>query len=288
MKTTPSRPALRYHGGKWKLSRWILAHLPAHRVYTEAFAGSASVLMHKPRSYGEVVNDLNGDVVNLFRILRDPAMAKDLTNSLRLTPFARQEFEGATSPSCDPLEAARRLIVRSFMGFGSIAANPAHHTGFRANSNNSGTTPAHDWAHYPDAILAMTVRLQGVVIENRPAVEVIAAHDGLQTCHYVDPPYVHSTRKPGNSANYSHEMTDDDHRELAAALHDCTGMVVLSGYPSPLYDDLYQGWPMITRNALADGARSRVECLWLNPAAAAALNQKSFDFAGVTTEQEAA
>ena len=262
--------------------------LPLHRTYVEPYAGSASVLMHKKRAFTEVVNDLEGDVVNLFRILRDPAMAKDLTNSLRLTPFARQEFDGAYLHSGDPLEAARRLIVRSFMGFSSASANPAHRAGFRANSNNSNTTPAHDWAHYPDALLAMTVRLKGVVIENQPAVEVIATHDGLQTCHYVDPPYVHSTRKPGNLANYAHEMTDDDHRELADALHTCSGMVVLSGYPSPLYEELYRGWPMITRNALADGARPRVECLWLNPAAATALNQKAFDFAGVTAETEAA
>lgn len=279
MKTIPARPAFRYHGAKWQISPWILAHTPSHRVYTEAFCGSASVLMHKPRSYAEIINDLSGDVVNLFRVLRDPAAAKDLTNSLRLTPFARQEFEAAALPCTDPVEAARRMIVRSFMGFGSAAANPAYNTGFRANSNNSGTAPAHDWAHYPDAILATTARLQGVVIENRPAAEVIAAHDAPETCHYVDPPYVHSTRKPGNLANYAHEMTDGDHKELASVLRACAGMVVLSGYPSPLYDDLYQGWTVITRNALADGARARVECLWLNPAAANALTQKTFDFA---------
>ena len=286
MKTTPSRPMLRYHGGKWKLSTWILTYFPAHRVYTEGFAGAASVLMHKPRSYGEIINDLNGDVVNLFRVMRDPGMAKDLTNSLRLTPFARQEFDLASQPAGDTLEAARRLIVRSFMGFGGVASNPDHKTGFRAKSNRSGTTPSHNWAHYPDAILAMTARLQGVVIESRPAVEVIAAHDGPETLHYVDPPYVHSTRKPGNSANYVHEMTDGDHRELAATLRECKGMVVLSGYPSPLYDELYQGWPLITRNALADGARPRVECLWLNAAASDALTQKSFDFAGERTTNE--
>jgi DNA adenine methylase len=124
--------------------------LPPHRTYVEPFGGGASILLRKPRSYSEVYNDLDGEIVNVFRVLRDPAQAKDLANMLRLTPFAREEFNGAYVTTDDSLEQARRTIIRSFMGFGSASANRNHRTGFRANSSRSGTTPAHDWmnAHY--------------------------------------------------------------------------------------------------------------------------------------------
>lgn len=259
----PSRPALRWHGGKWMLAPWILSHLPPHRVYVEPFGGAASVLIRKHRSYAEVYNDLDGDAVNLFRVLRS-ARATELIEALRLTAFAREEFAEAYEPAEDAVERARRLIVRSFMGFGSNGHNRS--TGFRANSNRSGTTPAHDWTNYPDALAAVVARLRGVVIENRDAKEVMAAHDGPETLHYVDPPYVFATRAD-LSKDYAHELTDADHAELLAFLRGLGGMVVLSGYPHPLYDEALVGWRRIEREALADGARARTEVLWINPAA---------------------
>ncbi len=267
-----NRPVLRYHGGKWMLAPWIISHFPRHRVYTEVFGGAASVLLRKRRSFAEVYNDLAGDVVNLFRVLRDPVSAAALEQGLRLTPFAREEFKGAYEPAADPVERARRLVTRSFMGFGSASHNPAHSTGFRSNSNRSGTTAAHDWVSYPRAIAEFTDRLRGVVIENRPAAEVIRQHDGPTTLHYADPPYPHSTRKAKNpycQKGYIHEMSDDDHRRLAEVLRSVRGMVVLSGYPCDLYDlELFPDWPRVDRPAMADGARPRIERLWLSPSAA--------------------
>lgn len=272
--SVPTRPVLRYHGGKWKLAPWIISHFPAHRVYTEAFGGAASVLMRKPRSYGEVYNDLDGEIVSLFQVLRSQYSAVLLKN-LALTPFSRADFLESYEPSDDVLEQARRTVVRSFMGFGSGAAS-GNKTGFRANSNHSGTTPAHDWANFPPALAAVAERLQGVVIEQRPAGELIAQHDSPETLHYVDPPYPISTRKIGNpycGKGYRHEMTDDDHRALAKTLHALMGMVVLSGYPCALYDEeLYPDWTRIERAAHADGARPRTEVLWLNPACDQARN----------------
>jgi len=259
----PTRPVLRYHGGKWRLASWIISHFPPHRVYVEPFGGAASVLLRKPRSYAEVYNDLDGEIVNVFRVLRDPASARELERVLRLTPFAREEFELSYIRDEDPIEQARRTIVRSFMGFGSNAHNRA--TGFRSNSNRSGTTPAHDWAHYPDQIGAFVERLRGVVIENRPAIEVIRQHDSYETLHYIDPPYIHGARGAGQIGNYRYEMTDDDHRELAEVLRSVRGAVVVSGYPTPLYEELYAGWRMVARPAYADGARRRTEALWLSP-----------------------
>lgn len=271
------RPALRWHGGKWLLALWIIAHFPPHRVYTEAYGGAASVLLRKPRSYAEIYNDLDEAVVNLFRILRDPETGPRLVELLRLTPFARSEFLGAYEVSDDPIEEARRLIVRSFMGFGSDGFNRAVRTGFRGNSNRSGTTPAHDWRNYPDALGGIIERLGGVVIENRPALKVLRTHDCPDCLHYVDPPYLPSTRSEksrrggGKYHAYAHEMEEADHIELLAGLRDLAGMVVLSGYPSELYNDSLSDWHRVEREALADGAQARTEVLWMNAAAHAAI-----------------
>lgn len=269
----PKRPAIRYHGGKWKLAPWIISHFPPHKVYVEPFGGGGSVLLRKPRTYAEVYNDLDGEIVNLFRVLRDNP--EPLIRAIELTPFARDEFMQAYDPVIyDHTEWARRVVVRSSMGFGSAAAS-GKATGFRSNSNRSGTTPAHDWANVPHNLLGIVQRLKGVVIENKDASEIMFQHDSPVTLHYVDPPYVHSTRAQGNpycdKGQYRHEMDDEGHRRLATTLHELRGFVVLSGYPCELYDELYSGWDKRQIEAHADGARDRVECLWLNPACSAVL-----------------
>jgi len=131
----------------------------------------------------------------------------------------------------------------------------------QANSNRSGTTPAHDWRNYAEAIPWMIDRLRGVVIENRHAFEVMKTHDSTKTLHYVDPPYVSETR--GKGGDYAFEMTDDDHRELAAVLCQLKGAVIVSGYPSELYETVYGDWERVERKAFADGARERTEVLWI-------------------------
>lgn len=273
------RPVLRWHGGKWKLAPWILSHAPPHRVYVEPFGGAASVLMRKARSYAEVYNDLDGEVVLLFRILRDPIRAAVLRDAFLLTPFARDEFNAAYEASDDEIEQARRLVIRSFMGFGSDGTNSEWRTGFRANSNRSGTIPAHDWANYADALAFAIERLRGVIIENREATWIIEQHDSPATLHYVDPPYVHETRSKkarrkgaGGALAYRHEMTDADHARLLGVLRQVEGMVLLSGYETQLYDEALTGWRKSTTEAFADGARRRREVLWLNPQAAKALD----------------
>lgn len=272
---TLTRPVLRYHGGKWMLAPWIIGHFPPHRVYVEPFAGAASVLMRKPRSFGEVYNDQWSEVVNVFRVLRDPAQAEQLERVLRLTPFSREEYEAIwPDKDADPVERARRSMLRSFAGFGSASTNGNYRTGFRANSQRKHTTPAHDWARYPDHIRFFVERLRGVVIENRPALQVIEQHDGADTLFYVDPPYPHATRnlERGNAA-YVCEMTDQEHADLAAVLRNCRGMVAVSSYPSELYDALFDGWDRREIAATADGRQPRIEVLWLNPAAAARQQQ---------------
>lgn len=264
----PSRPLLRWHGGKWRLSSWIIEHFPPHRVYTEAYGGAGSVLIKKPRAYSEIWNDLDQEVVTLFRVLRNKKQSRELRKALYLTPFSHEEFRLSYEAIDDPLEKARRLIIRCYMGFGTPAHNRKYPTGFRANAHRSHTTPAHDWINYPGALAATIKRLRGVTIENKEALKILTQHDGEDTLHYVDPPYVHVTRSGfDKNKRYSFEMSDQDHRKLAAVLKKLKGMVVLSGYPGRLYEKLYSGWKSFGREAMADGARKRLEVLWLNRAA---------------------
>lgn len=275
--TKSHRPVLRYHGGKWLLAPWIIEQFGPHRVYVEPYGGAASVLLRKPPAYAEIYNDLDAEVVGLFRVLQDPILSARLIELLRVTPFARKEFERAYEFTEEPVERARRLMMRSFMGFGSPGAM-GRSTGFRSSSNRSGTTPAHDWANYADALPPIIDRLRPCVLECRPAIRVMEQHDGPETLFFVDPPYLPETRSGGNphcvKHKYRFEMDAADHLEMLDFLQTLEGMVILCGYPSEIYDDRLPAWLRKERAALADGARERTECLWLNPAAQQALAQQ--------------
>lgn len=273
---TLRRPIVRYHGGKWRLAPWILSHFPPHRIYCEPFGGGASVLLRKPVAFSEVYNDIDDRLVNVFRVMRDPVKSEDLRRLLELTPFARTELELAYEDADSDVESARRTLIMSFMGFGSDSIGRGYRTGFRAKSNRSGTTPAHDWANYPPQVKLFHERLRTVVIEKQDALQVLLKHDSFRTLHYVDPPYVLETRSASVGRHgYRHELTDEQHRELAAVLRSLHGMVVLSGYACPMYDDLYPDWRRVEIATFADGAQPRTEVLWLNPACASAQRQHS-------------
>lgn len=281
----PTRPVLRWHGGKWRLAPWIIAHFPPHTCYVEPFGGGASVLLRKPRLAAEVYNDLDGTAVNVFRVLRDPHSGAELRRRLALTPYARAEFEWSYEPAVDAIDAAHKAIVRSFMGFGSDSVTRNCKTGFRARMSDDRSLPSAAWRAYVGDCAAFTTRLQGVTIESADAIELIARFDAPDTLYYLDPPYLLETRSSivgrhrlGASHGYAHELTDADHRRLLALLRGVQGMVVLSGYPSPLYDIVLAegwGWRRVERQALADGGRERTEVLWLNPACAAALDAQA-------------
>lgn len=256
-----ARPVLRYHGGKWRIAPWIISTFGEHTTYTEVFGGGGSILLRKPRSYAEIYNDLDGEIVNVFKVMRDNG--ERLKEVCRLTPFSRTEFIESYLNSSDPVERARRTIIKSAMGFGSDGIK--NNTGFRSYAKKERyTTPATDWANFQDCFDFFIERLQGVIIECKPAIDVLLKQDTVDTLHYVDPPYVHSTRSKNSTKRYRYEMSDEDHVELSKVLHSLKGKVVLSGYDSPLYKKLYSDWKMVTRETLADGARPRVECLYLN------------------------
>lgn len=259
MCAPPSRPILRWHGGKWRLAPWIISQMPAHRVYVEPFGGAASVLLRKPRAKAEVWNDLDGDLFVLFDVLRSPDAAA-LIRHVALTPFGRAEFEQAYERSDGRIERARRLLIRSHQGFGSNGHE--RKTGWRSKGYRAGKLPQHDWAGMPEVIADVVERLRGVCIERDDAIAVMARYDDPDALHYVDPPYVSGTRDAG--ADYAHELTDANHAALLDTLRGLRGKVILSGYANPLYDDALADWRRIEKVALADGARERTEVLWLN------------------------
>lgn len=256
----PSRPALRYYGGKWRLAPWIISHFPAHECYVEPFGGAASVLLRKQPSAVEVWNDLDGEVVNFFRVLREHT--EEFMRLVEMTPYSRAEYEQSFDRSDDPIEQARRFYVRSWQGYGA-------HTGWRGSwrvvrDDKRGRSPADGWNNV-EHLWTVARRLKSVFIESADALEVIERFDNPGTLFYVDPPYVGETRAKKHRYNY--EMSEDDHAKLAAALSDVDGMVVLSGYLSSMYDEWYGDWECITKEAQTNGNVARTEALWLNPAA---------------------
>lgn len=261
------RSALRYFGGKWAIAPWIIQHMPPHRVYAEPFGGAASVLLRKPRSRVEVYNDLDEEIVGIFRILQEPALCRELVRRLRRTPYARREFERAFEHAADPMERTRRAIVRAYMSFHHTALfNPGKNTFADARHRTGGHCKAFEWMTYPRHLAAICRRLRGVVIECRDAATVIAVQDTPDGLFFIDPPYVASTRAKG--ARYRHEMTDEQHVRLLTQLRDIKGRAMVAGYASELYDDLLHDWQRLTRQhyAAASGARRRTEVLWISPA----------------------
>jgi DNA adenine methylase len=277
----PVRPLLRWLGGKYRLAPWIVSHFPEHRVYLEPYGGAASVLLRKARAYNEIYNDLDGEVVNLFRVLRDPPAAAELVRLARLTPYAKAEYFAALEPCDEPVERARRLLVRSHMAHGtggSPRINDA--TGFRSDGPSATTNVAGEWAEFPDALATIVERLRGVNIQSVPALELIERYSDEKVLIYLDPPYPPETRstkarRGGHLYHaYAHEMDDDDHRALLDACRRSRSMVLLSSYPNAMYEAGLPGWTRRQKRTNAHRNSPRVEDLWINPAAIAALKSR--------------
>ncbi|TKI06229.1 DNA adenine methylase [Martelella alba] len=264
--TTIKHPAIRYHGGKFRVAPWIINHFPSHTCYVEPFGGAASVLLRKERSYAEVYNDLDSDVVNLFTVLRNAEQRAELVEACILTHYSRDEFMGAYEKAYTAVERARRLVVRATMGFGSAGATKGT-TGFRLDTKRPCATAQHLWSRMPDNLAAVGQRFDGVLVENRDAILCMQDHDDEQTLHYVDPPYIHDTRVM-TSKYYRHEMDDQQHLCLIDAVTHLRGMVIISGYDTEMYNDMLIGWKKENKQSSAAGKKGsviRTECLWLSP-----------------------
>lgn len=261
------RPPLRYHGGKFRLAPWVIEHFPSsYTTYVEVFGGGAGVLLRKERSKIEIYNDLDAQVVNFFRVLRDPTRVEQLVRLIALTPFSREEFELAYLQSSNPVEAARRFMLRTHMGHGTSSLDPRDSNGFRSCDIRAGKSYAREWSGMPSAIIAAAERLQGVTIENLDFRKLIPKFDSPETLFYLDPPYLLSTRN-NSGKGYVHELTDQEHIQLLWLANRSRARIALSGYDCDLYSKHLAGWHRAEKTTQANGQRgavSRTEVLWMN------------------------
>lgn len=268
------KPPVPYFGGKQSTAQAIVALFPPHEMYVEPYAGGLSVLLEKTPSPIEIVNDLDGDLVNFWRVLRDSP--RELWERCEATPHSRVEFEDASDFGGNDIERARKVWVRLTQG----RSGQLRPTGWRYNTNPA-TAPGVSMAGYLNAyrsrLLPAAQRLQNVSIENRPALDVIRQHGHSGALLYVDPPYLGSTRA---SSGYRHDMlAAEEHSEMLEALLATDAAVVLSGYASPLYDEALTGWSRYEISAHTQESAKRTEVVWVNREDDAAL----FSMAGHTS-----
>lgn len=269
------KPAFPYYGAKARLAPWIVSLMPEHRVYIEPFAGSAAVLLAKRPAPHEVIGDLDSNVTTFFRVLRDrPA---ELQRACQLTPYARAEYYAADlNEDVDDLERARRFFVRCTQSFNANGVTGTR-SGAWSNGSRRGSSQATTVRSVADRLDQVAERLRAVVIENRDAEHVIGAYDSPDAVMYVDPPYLGATRTSLNedkrrSKDYRLDMPDPaHHRALAEVLHNAAAAVLLSGYPSELYDELFADWWRAEQSVQRPASNQRgrtgaagVEVVWSN------------------------
>lgn len=266
--------AFGWYGGKYSHLDWLLPLLPPTTHYCEPFGGSGAVLINRPPSPVETFNDIDGEIVNFFRVLRDHK--DELLEAIGLTPFSREELRTAvsqTSRDISDLERARRFFVRARQVRTGLAQTASEgrwaHCKLTTRAGMAGAVSR--WLGSVEGLSEIAQRLLRVQIENAPGIEVIERFDSPDTLLYCDPPYVHSSRSDTNA--YAYEMSDDEHRELAQVLRSVKGKVALSGYSCDLMDELYGDWIVVeapsraahSTNTNADAKKqNRTEMLWVN------------------------
>lgn len=260
-----------WYGGKYYLAEWIIGQFPPHRVYVEPFGGMANVLLKKQPSEVEVFNDLDGRVVNFFRVLRDPPMLADLKRRCELTPYSREEFAvlcDAPEPQ-GTVDRAWWFFVRCRQARGGIGMSALTKNAWAASTRTRRQMPepVSKYLAAIDGLDAVAGRFRHVMIEQLPAVELIRKYDGADVLFYCDPPYPGSTRSGGKAATYGVEMDDQDHHELLTALRQCRGRVLLSSYDSTLYRTVLHDWHCLEKETHVQFSNSggrRRELLWKN------------------------
>jgi len=250
------KAVLKYPGAKNRIAPWIVENMPIHNVYLEPFYGSGAVLNHKPRCHIETVNDLNGDVVNFHKVLRDSP--EDFIRVIELTPWSRDEYNKSFEDCTDAIEKARRYAVRCWQGFGG---SNAHRNGFKSGQQTKSPDPAKGWSKLPETLWIATERLKGVQIENLPAKELIERYDTPDVFIYLDPPYLQGTRK---GYLYKHEMNNNEHEELLEQIIAHPGMIMISGHDSDTYNDKLVGWRKLIKVTQVEQGLKRTEVIWMN------------------------
>lgn len=266
--------AFGWYGGKFNHLNWLLPLLPKATHYCEPFGGSAAVLLNREPSPVETYNDIDGELVNFFRVLRD--QKEELVEAIGLTPFSREELRIACEEPVDALsdlERARRFFVRARQVRTGLAQTASAgrwaHCKLTSRAGMAGAVSR--WLGSVEGLSEIVQRLLRVQIENAPALEVIQRYDSEETLFYCDPPYPHDARTDVRA--YGYEMTNADHRELARLLHRVEGKVAISGYDGQLMDELYGDWHRVEASAKQahstntrpdNRKRERTEVLWVN------------------------
>jgi len=266
-------PPITWFGGKSRLATRIVAHFPEHHTYVEPFGGSAAVLLAKPLAKIEVYNDIDRDLVNLFQVLRDPELFPSLKHACENTCYSRAEFELALEPTTDPIESARRFIVRQRQSHGGIG----HRWSYCISDHQCGMSSAvRRWISGIERLHAIHRRMRHVQVEADDWARIIERYDTPHTLFYLDPPYPPHTRVGGG---YRHELSETDHHRLAETLLGIRGMSILSGYDCEAYRPLEMaGW---TRQDycvpayMSPRRERRKECLWISPPALCATEKHS-------------
>ncbi len=258
-------PVFKYPGAKWRLARRIVSLLPPHGHYLEPFAGSAAVFLTKPPAKIETLVDADGEVVNVFRVLRDEAQRERLARLVEMTPWAEAELIAAHAapPSDDPVEKARRFLVRCWMNVGArqMGAPQFRYTAARGGSHD---VPTRGWQDVPRRIEAAAARLLNAQVLKGDALEEIAKHADPRVLIYADPPY---PRAVCSRRYYRKTMGDADHGRLLALLLAHPGPALVSGYPCQMYDDALGGWHRLGARAFGQRGVARKEVVWMNGAA---------------------
>lgn len=259
--------AFGWYGGKYSHLPFILPHIPQDcGHFCDVFGGSAAVILNLPPAPAETYNDIDSELVNFFKVLRE--RSDELTRAIGLTPFSREELALAClpEPGLSELERARRFYVRARQTRTGLAQTSSEgrwaHCVLTSRAGMAGAVSR--WLGSVEGLPEIAQRLQRVQIENAPALEVVERYDTAETVFYLDPPYVHAAR--GDSAAYAHEMSDGDHTELARTLHAIRGRAVLSGYRTSLYDQLYEDWHRVDapERTCHSVRQPRQESLWMN------------------------
>jgi DNA adenine methylase len=241
------------------MAPWIIEHFPEHYSYVEPFGGGASVLLRKPASQLEVYNDIDGDVVNFFRVLREKP--DELVKVIELTPFAREEYEISWERTDDEVERARRLYIKTKQGYGSHTNKKS---GWRwEKTKKSGRTAIGGWNKPLNHLLEHARRLRECQIDNDNYLVVIDRYDTPDTLFYLDPPYVESTLKSKHAYQFS--LTDEQHEELLTKIKKISGMVIISMLNHPMYNEMLSEWKKNTKERYTQNGNKYFECIWISP-----------------------
>lgn len=257
---------IKYPGAKWSMAEWIVAKMPPHKVYLEPFFGSGAVFFNKPAVQYETINDIDDRVVNFFKVCRD--RPEDLARAVALTPWSRKEFEAVQEERAgqripmtgDPVEDARRFVIRCSQGFGNKTAD---RVGWKNTKHSAGSSNPRVWSALPDRIILVGERLKNAQIECRPAEELIPAYNAEDCLIYIDAPYPGKTRK-GKRLYFNEMMGDDEHEALLNLLLNHKGPVIVSCYRNQLYDDILKSWHVYEKAAQDAAGKKRTEAIWTN------------------------